>query len=158
MFVFLFILLEYFANMETMREIGYFHELTLKRLIQCILLFVEEIQQMMKTMGFEMETVLTRRTGPELLSILRFQRTTTWDGWLVHVSVLFTSSELSWSHVVHCPSVGLFIFKLFTFTYFLRTTMSISTNISTFLSGEGCVCERNSSLFRWRTMSFSKKR
>nr|XP_022334318.1 hemK methyltransferase family member 2-like isoform X2 [Crassostrea virginica] len=37
----------------------------------------EEIQQMMKTMGFEMETVLTRRTGPELLSILRFQRTTT---------------------------------------------------------------------------------
>ncbi|XP_011439205.3 methyltransferase N6AMT1 isoform X3 [Magallana gigas] len=35
----------------------------------------EEIEQMMKKEGFDMETVLTRRSGPELLSILRFHRT-----------------------------------------------------------------------------------
>ncbi|XP_061178400.1 methyltransferase N6AMT1-like isoform X3 [Saccostrea echinata] len=34
----------------------------------------EEIQKIMKEKGFEMETVLTRQSGPELLSILRFQR------------------------------------------------------------------------------------
>lgn len=44
-------------------------------LLMSILAFVEEIEQMMKKEGFDMETVLTRRSGPELLSILRFQRT-----------------------------------------------------------------------------------
>lgn len=37
-------------------------------------IFVEEIEQLMKKEGFDMETVLTRRSGPELLSILRFHR------------------------------------------------------------------------------------
>jgi len=37
-------------------------------------MFPDDIERVMKMEGFKMENIMTRRTGPELLSVLKFVR------------------------------------------------------------------------------------
>lgn len=72
-----------------------------------ILAFVEEIEQMMKKEGFDMETVLTRRSGPELLSILRFQRTQAWGEFHLYINYICYQWVIMYSEDRHLLTMGL---------------------------------------------------
>jgi hypothetical protein len=89
--------------------------------------------------------------------------------WLLHSYFSLTwaesSSELFWSLVVHRPSVRLFVWNLYIFYFFYRTTGPILTNtnhpwvegILNFSNEGGCLSPREDDRKSKNTLTFFRK-